>query len=289
MHERSGVKSSLGLGDGRRLKLSNGRPPTRVEAQALEEPDFKINFTDITEAPKQDNGNRESSEELPNVQEVLAEHESQRRSKVLDAASDEYSDSEMDALMMAVDSTGAPQDGLGDVLPQCTFDDRIPALKHRLDDSPNHSSLGPKSPLTKRARLSSEPLFLHSSSLASSPIINRNGAQATQATDAYEHSKLEIDDFFSFDDRIFYNTTFSNEHNSDSMQASSSTLATNNETPSSTLKDFPVTKTATQPSRSGEVTATSEEKESGYDYDFMADLDEWIENSGCIRIVDKLE
>ena len=290
LHERTGVKGSLGLGEGRRLKLSDGRPPPRGKAKAAEEPDFKIDFTEISEAPRQETETRESSEDLPDVQTVLAEHDHQNRSKALDTASDDYSDSEVDALMMTVDSTGALQDGLEDPDSRRAFDGRAYAPKRGLDDVlSNHSSPEPKSPLTKRARLSSDPLFLHDSSLAASPIFDRNDLQPAPMNAIAEPGRLEIEDFFSLDDNIFKITPSFDEHNSELTHASSSTLATDSNAVSKTRKSDAAQQVVIEPPKKEEKTVVAEGQDSGYDYDFLADLDDWIENSGCIRIVDKLE
>lgn len=285
IHERSGVGESLGLNGGRRLKLSGGRPPTNIKP--TDQPDFDFDFTKSTgqhsnEEQKQE---RSDSEELPDVEKVLIAMDQRDQVIVEDKSSDSYSDSEMDAFMMTIDSNG----GLVDNFHHSSKGDTCKGQPARTDARQKRkfdfgrsdlSSPGCRPPI-KRSRLTSDPLFLRGSSPSSPPVrVFNEGQGGTGGAVSGDSATQGLEDFFALDETLFQDEPSTALSESEPL-GTSSTVAPN----ANIHKDEHTihSKDQTQPSN------TDAKDEQDTAYDFLADLEDWIENSGCVRIVDSLD
>lgn len=288
LHERMGVEGSLGLSGGRRLKLSDGRPPQKVKI--ADGPDFNFEFTEVGGRSPRD---RESSEEMPDVDRVLADMDQQKLPVKPEGRSSEgYSDSEMDALMLAIDSNGVLDDSIHPIFAQETHtnDNRhMPTdaaakrkLARSLSKSSSPHSESPESP-AKKVRLSSDPLFIRNSLPSSSPAFTLGDAVSQTKNNDTKSIGREIEDYFALDEDIFKIAPGPDSRGLDLATASSPTAASA-ETDVHTDKSC-----ASQKEDRAKPGDAMEDQGQDNAYDFLADLDDWIENSGCIRIVDSLE
>lgn len=278
LHERTGVEESLRLGGGRRLKLLDGRPPAK--AHAADKPDFDFDFTEVGDRSIPE---RESSEEMPDVGSVLADLD---RQDLLDKPesrpSESYSDPEMDALMQTVDSNGALDDSAHHVVSRHTYDDQTTPSNVISKRTLDQLCSRPPSPYAespaKKARLSSGPLFIRNSSPSSSPVFTRNDTGSRTKDGKTRSIGHEIEDFFALDDDIF-KISFTTEPHEYESTTTSSTVAVDTNTQMDKLDASQL---------EGKSKPDEMMEDQGNAYDFLADLDDWIENSGCIRIVDSL-
>jgi hypothetical protein len=291
MHERAGVNKSLGLSGDRRLKLNDGRPPPMVKDNSEEVPDFKLKFANL------DTDNEDgSTEDLPGVQEILAE---QDKSKALTQTptSKSYSNSDMDELMLTVDLSTF-----------CKPEDE-PGYFRRLDETqktPPHTSVlagqkrGPDVDLfdklpssivnqpSKRSRnTTDQPLFLQTPS-SSSAFLDHETPIEVPTESASDADNYEIGDFFALDESFKITPSESTKEPEDQVLTSikaplTSSAVTFNSSPSQ-IQCSATPTLANEPKLAASNNHAQEQLLWGDDD--WADMEDWLLNSGSVRIID---
>ncbi|KAH8117082.1 hypothetical protein DFH11DRAFT_1151356 [Phellopilus nigrolimitatus] len=289
LHKRVGVNDSLRLPEGRRIKLDDGR--TFYKSKKNAQVNFDVDFADIRDDDIEEGT---SLEDMPDAKELIASVQ-RKPDKYSDT---DYSNSELDAIMLTVDTECLPlvsaneksKDQESDSRNGCSIGDLGSHKKRRfLDDSVLNSTSVPTiaEPTTKKTKFDSQPptpaddkpLFLDNSSTALS-------------SDPTPYHAFDIDtcaldnnideDFFALDETLF--------------DIAPSRKAINAQTTAANdITDTPNIFAEAHEKYSSEAMELEKVEEQDQDQDQenvdvgeddWADFQDWAKNSGCIRIVE---
>ncbi|KAL5529500.1 hypothetical protein ACEPAG_5485 [Sanghuangporus baumii] len=288
LHKRSGVAESIRLDAGRRLKL-DPIPAARKPGVPVK-PSFNVQFADLNEESEK---NEDSSDDMPDTQELLGSTQPKKRAR--DECSDNsFGDSELDAIMLTMDTANPIFDSANVSMTNITAPNEpelglvVPKPTGKSSSSLSQSS---REPATKKTRLDTQPkpqsdndpLFLHMSSLSSSrPTSTALGGELCSANDY-----CPDEDFFSLDNSMFNILPSSlPAQTGDSHSDTTQTSAVQTDTAQAANLD-------NGSGRTGAHIVTADAKAEGKDtndfdcmYDDWADMEDWIMNSGAVKIVE---
>ena len=274
------MAASIGLDEGKRIKL-NPIPSARIPP-ATAKPNFNLRFADLNENSEK---NDASSDEMPDTKDLLkSTHQKKRRGNT--SSDNSFSDPELDAIMLTVDTAPGSRDNSATNSTACKSDPAFMCVERGTKRSRLPSPLAPQTPrkfAEKKARLdirsdpqSEEALFLHTSSLSSH---HPAAGDYCAINDDYAD-----DDLFTFDDSMFNLLTTPSIEEALDASPETKTKPTQTNTAHTTDLDNASEEIAAQIAPTGIDTKRSEAKRDCMEDDW-ADMEDWIMNSGSVQIV----
>ncbi|KAI5117308.1 hypothetical protein M0805_005536 [Coniferiporia weirii] len=296
LHKRTGVNNSLRLPEGQRIKLDDNVKMPHKQKQGASV-NFDLELADIRDEDERDD---ESIDEMPGPKELLTTTRRNQRAKDEKSSETDYSNSELDAIMLTVDTENLPTSltvsgGAGQPhSPPPDGNSGIGAHNKRkimCDDSQSctstmacSQSAAKKSKLFSDSRTISDddPLFLHDSTLSSSSALSPHhtlGNAGHNPSDTYDD-----DTFLDLDETMFDVLT-------PYKASSTAQVAYRGNDSNNSAVDFP--KGSLEGGRQGvETSGTFHYEERECDVtgeDDWADFEDWLENSGSVRIIENLD
>ncbi|THH08313.1 hypothetical protein EW145_g2777 [Phellinidium pouzarii] len=289
LHKRVGVNDSLRLPEGRRIKLDDNKFKSSHKPKQNKLIDFDMDFADIR---NEGDIEFESVDDMPNSKELLAATQRNSQAKNRQSSEAGYSDSELDAIMLTVDTEIASISKAGaekkSQYPSHQNDDDAKISNKRgIQHINNTQNSTPTTifsePAAKKFKIDSDqqtpsddgPLFLHNSF---------SSQRKPENSDADLSDDFHDEDNFSLDETLF--KIIPSDKASSNVQTADSRISPINDTFIHSHKQGPLEECSMDMTR---VEHNRGDRCDKVGEDDWAELLDWLENSGSVKIVESVE
>lgn len=296
LHKATGVYKALRIDEGKRIKLDNCRNVDAYKPKLGRQPKSKVLDLDFEFADIRDEENKKepSDEHMPDLNELLSSHK-QGTEKPRTSSSEYSTDPDLDAIIAGVDDISAlyaqtTQTTLTDFsFSQPSYKAEFNSIEN-VNKKRNIPDNSQPSPSTKRTKIfhdlqkpSDDKLFLPGSS--QSVILNLAPSNDDFTITTAKESDSHIDDnFFDLDATLFNIIPASSSSPvlcQANLHALDKTVAIAESDGIPTIEDKQATPSEGDKGDLGQT----EERDCGYEYDEWADMENWLLNSGLVKLV----